>query len=76
MKITTEILLRKDLIQRFYDVNGMDVNDASVMKAHSVVNGWEVVTEQQAFDNMGYFRALFIDLKSYILINDKNYEKI
>jgi hypothetical protein len=65
-----EVLLRKDLIQRFYDVNGMDVNDASTMETYSTVNGYEMVTEHQAYDNMGYFRGLFNDLKSFILINN------
>ena len=74
--MTQEVLLRKDLIQKFYDVNGMDVNSANFMESHSIVNGREMVTEQQAYENMGYFRGLFHDLKSYILINDKNDEEI
>ena len=74
--MTKETLLRKDLIQEFYDVNGMDVNNANFMESHSVVNGREMVTEQQAYENMGYFRGLFNDLKSYILINDKNGKEI
>ena len=65
----SEALLRKDLIQRFYDINGMDTNVASTIETHSVIDGHEVVLESAAYDNMGYFKVLFPDMKEYILYN-------
>jgi hypothetical protein len=62
-----ETLLRKDLIQRFYDINGMDCNVASSIDTHSVIDGHEMVLESAAYDNMGYFKGLFPDMKSYVL---------
>ena len=62
-----EALLRKDLIQRFYDINGMDTNIASTIETHSIIDGHEVVLESAAYDNMGYFKGLFPDMKGYVL---------
>jgi hypothetical protein len=62
-----EILLRKDLIQEFYDENGLDSYNASSMKNHSIIDGHEVVTESQAYADLGYWQSLYPDLKDYVL---------
>lgn len=64
------ILLRKDLIKKFYDINGLDTLSIDSAPIHSEVDGFELISNSDAYKNLSPFTPLWNSLLKYATYNE------
>ena len=60
-----EDLLVKELIQKFYDINGIDTKRAEDIPTHKVVDGMELVKADDAYNDLGFWKVIWKDLLDF-----------